>query len=157
RIIPTAEAQLSRRTTDAIVADLVHRLALPTDRAPRAAAYPPRTAVPPPATPSSPYDPRRREAVREGLRGLTGRGRGFLYGAAPAALSALILGEKDFLRVAVLLAILPLLAAWHVGRSRYRLACQRSLDPARVQVGMTARVLLRLENLSNFTTGTLLL
>ncbi|HEX5597970.1 MAG TPA: MoxR family ATPase [Micromonosporaceae bacterium] len=32
RIIPTAEAQLARRTTDAIVADLVHRLALPSDR-----------------------------------------------------------------------------------------------------------------------------
>ena len=32
RIIPTAEAQLGRRTTDAIVADIVHRLPLPTDR-----------------------------------------------------------------------------------------------------------------------------
>src|SRR5262245_49902560 len=32
RIIPTAEAQLSRRTTDAIVADMVHRLPLPVDR-----------------------------------------------------------------------------------------------------------------------------
>jgi MoxR-like ATPase len=32
RIIPTADAQLSRRTTDAIVADLVHRLPLPNDR-----------------------------------------------------------------------------------------------------------------------------
>jgi MoxR-like ATPase len=32
RIIPTADAQLSRRTTDAIVADLVHRLSLPHDR-----------------------------------------------------------------------------------------------------------------------------
>ncbi|MGC9667334.1 AAA family ATPase [Planosporangium sp. 12N6] len=32
RIIPTAEAQLSRRTTDAIVADLVRRLPIPTDR-----------------------------------------------------------------------------------------------------------------------------
>jgi MoxR-like ATPase len=32
RIIPTAEAQLGRRTTDAIVAELVHRLPLPTDR-----------------------------------------------------------------------------------------------------------------------------
>ena len=32
RIIPTAEAQLSRRTTDAIIADLVHRLPLPVDR-----------------------------------------------------------------------------------------------------------------------------
>jgi MoxR-like ATPase len=42
RIIPTAEAQLSRRTTDAIVADLVHRLPLPSDRQ------------------RSPYDTRRR-------------------------------------------------------------------------------------------------
>jgi MoxR-like ATPase len=32
RLIPTAEAQLSRRTTDAVVADLVHRLPLPADR-----------------------------------------------------------------------------------------------------------------------------
>ncbi|HEY0698198.1 MAG TPA: MoxR family ATPase [Micromonospora sp.] len=32
RIIPTADAQLARRTTDAIVAELVHRLPLPQDR-----------------------------------------------------------------------------------------------------------------------------
>ncbi|NUR73502.1 MAG: MoxR family ATPase [Hamadaea sp.] len=32
RIIPTADAQLSRRTTDAIVADLVHRLPVPSER-----------------------------------------------------------------------------------------------------------------------------
>jgi MoxR-like ATPase len=32
RIIPTAEAQMSRRTTDAVVADIVHKLPLPTDR-----------------------------------------------------------------------------------------------------------------------------
>jgi MoxR-like ATPase len=32
RIIPTAEAQLSRRTTDAVVADIVRRLPIPTDR-----------------------------------------------------------------------------------------------------------------------------
>jgi uncharacterized protein (DUF58 family) len=95
--------------------------------------------------------------VREALRGMTGRGRSFLYGAAAAALCALILGEKDFLRVGVLLAALPLMAAAHVGRSRYRLACTRVLEPNRVQVGTTARVLLRLENLSTFTTGTLLL
>jgi MoxR-like ATPase len=42
RIIPTAEAQLGRRTTDLIVADLVHRLPLPADRQ------------------RSPYDTRRR-------------------------------------------------------------------------------------------------
>ncbi len=95
--------------------------------------------------------------MREALRGLTGRGRCFLYGAAAAALCALILGEKDLLRIAILLVVLPLLAAYNVGRSRYRLACTRVLEPSRVQVGMTSRVLLRLENLSGFTTGTLLL
>src|SRR5262249_32331274 len=46
RIIPTAEAQLSRRTTDAVVADLVHRLPLPTDRqrSPYDTPPPPRDA-----------------------------------------------------------------------------------------------------------------
>ena len=42
RVIPTAESQLGRRTTDSIVADLVHRLPLPSDRQ------------------RSPYDTRRR-------------------------------------------------------------------------------------------------
>jgi len=45
RIIPTAEAQLSRRTTDAIVADLVHRLPLPSERQQRS-PYDTRPAQP---------------------------------------------------------------------------------------------------------------
>jgi MoxR-like ATPase len=32
RVIPTADAHLTRRTTDAIIADLVHRLPVPADR-----------------------------------------------------------------------------------------------------------------------------
>ncbi|GLI03175.1 DUF58 domain-containing protein [Phytohabitans aurantiacus] len=95
--------------------------------------------------------------MREALRGLTTRGRSFLAAAAAAALSALILGEKDLLRVAVLLAILPMLAAVYVGRSRYRLACSRSLQPHRAPVGASARVVLRLQNMSRLPTGTLLL
>jgi uncharacterized protein (DUF58 family) len=95
--------------------------------------------------------------VREALRGLTTRGRSFLAAAAAAALSAVILGEKDLLRVAVLLAILPMLAALYVGRSRYRLACSRSLQPHRAPVGASARVVLRLQNMSRLPTGTLLL
>jgi MoxR-like ATPase len=38
RIIPTADAQLAQRTTDAIVAELMHRLPLPHDRS-RSATY----------------------------------------------------------------------------------------------------------------------
>ncbi|MGC5031972.1 DUF58 domain-containing protein [Micromonospora sp. DT229] len=95
--------------------------------------------------------------MRDGLRGLTTRGRSFLAAAVAAAISAGILGEKDLLRVAVLLAVLPLLAAFYVGRSRYKLACHRSLEPHRMPVGANARVVLRLQNMSRLPTGTLLL
>ncbi|BFU46039.1 DUF58 domain-containing protein [Krasilnikovia sp. MM14-A1004] len=95
--------------------------------------------------------------MREALRGLTTRGRSFLAAAAAAAVSAFVLGERDLLRVAVLLAALPLLAAAYVGRSRYKLACTRSLDPGRTPVGTSARVILRLQNLSRLPTGTLML
>jgi uncharacterized protein (DUF58 family) len=53
--------------------------------------------------------------------------------------------------------VLPLLAAWYVGRSRYKLACTRSLEPGRAPVGSSARVILRLQNLSRLPTGTMLL
>jgi MoxR-like ATPase len=52
RIIPTAEAQMGRRTTDSVVADLVHRLPLPLDRAQRS-PYDTR-----PRDPREPYDRR---------------------------------------------------------------------------------------------------
>ncbi|WP_433049488.1 DUF58 domain-containing protein [Dactylosporangium sp. CS-033363] len=95
--------------------------------------------------------------MREALRGLTTRGRSFLAAAAAALIAALILGERDLLRVALLLAALPLLSAAYVGRTRYRLSCSRTLDPHRVQVGASARVILRLQNLSRLPTGTMLL
>jgi uncharacterized protein (DUF58 family) len=95
--------------------------------------------------------------VREALRGLTTRGRCFVAAAVASALASLILGENDLLRVAALLAVLPLLAAGYVGRTRYKLACTRALDPHQAQVGATARVVLRLQNLSRLPTGTLLL
>jgi MoxR-like ATPase len=57
RIIPTAESQLSRRTTDAVVADLVHRMPLPTDR--QRSPYDTRPAQRPAQPPRDPYDRRR--------------------------------------------------------------------------------------------------
>ncbi|RSM69189.1 DUF58 domain-containing protein [Actinoplanes sp. ATCC 53533] len=95
--------------------------------------------------------------MREAMRGLTTRGRSFLAAGSAAGVSAFILGEKDLLRVAILLAMLPLLAAAYVGRSRYKLACTRSLEPGRAPVGSSARVILRLQNMSRLPTGTLLL
>jgi uncharacterized protein (DUF58 family) len=95
--------------------------------------------------------------VREGLRGLTTRGKSFLAAAVAVALVAVVLGEKDLLRLAILLGALPALAAWYVGRTRYKLACGRTLEPHRTPVGASARVILRLQNLSGLPTGTLLL
>ncbi|HEX2772295.1 MAG TPA: MoxR family ATPase [Micromonosporaceae bacterium] len=55
RIIPTADAQLARRTTDAIVADLIHRLPLPGER--RHSPYDTRSHNE--STGRSRYEPRR--------------------------------------------------------------------------------------------------
>jgi MoxR-like ATPase len=46
RVIPTADAQLARRTTDAILSELVHRLPVPHDRGGRS-PYDTRPATPP--------------------------------------------------------------------------------------------------------------
>ncbi|MFC4019522.1 AAA family ATPase [Micromonospora sp. GCM10011542] len=54
RIIPTADAQLARRTTDAIVSELVHRLPLPHDR--QRSPYDTRPAT---GNGRAPYEPRR--------------------------------------------------------------------------------------------------
>ncbi|HEY2669198.1 MAG TPA: DUF58 domain-containing protein [Rugosimonospora sp.] len=95
--------------------------------------------------------------MREGLRGLTTRGKSFLACSVAMAVLSVVFGEKDLLRVAILIAALPLLGAWYVGRTRYKLACTRTLEPHRTPVGATARVVLRLQNLSGLPTGTLLL
>jgi uncharacterized protein (DUF58 family) len=91
--------------------------------------------------------------VREALRGLTTRGRGFLAAGVGAALAALVLGENDLLRVALLLAVLPVASAGAVTLTRFRLACHRTLEPDRVQVGSPAQVLVRLENVSRLANG----
>ncbi|GGK98135.1 membrane protein [Sphaerisporangium melleum] len=91
-----------------------------------------------------------------GLRALTSRGRSFLASGLAALLCAILLGEHDLLRVAVLIITLPLLAALVVARTRYRLSCARRLDPARVEVGADSTVTIRLENVTRLPTGLLL-
>ncbi len=95
--------------------------------------------------------------MRAAMRGLTTRGRSFLAAAAAAALSALVLGEADLLRVAALLAALPLAAAAALALTRYRLSCTRLVQPDRVPAGSPAQVSLRLENLSRLPSGVMLL
>jgi uncharacterized protein (DUF58 family) len=95
--------------------------------------------------------------MRAALSGLTTRGRCLLAAGTAAALCAVVLGERDLLRVACFLLALPLVAAAVVARTRFRLSCARSLGPSRVPVGQPAEVILRLENVSMLPTGLLLL
>ena len=91
------------------------------------------------------------------LRSLTTRGRSLFAAGLTLVLCALVLGQRDLLRVAVFLLVLPLAAVAVVSRTSYRLACTRSLLPHRVEAGRTATVRLRLENVSRLPSGVLLM
>ena len=95
--------------------------------------------------------------MREAIGSLTTRGRAFAAAGLAAAACAIALGQADLLRVGVFLLALPLVAAYSVGRTRYKLASGRRIEPARVETGQDARVVVRLENVSRLPSGLLLL
>ncbi|MFF4300618.1 DUF58 domain-containing protein [Streptomyces sp. NPDC001601] len=95
--------------------------------------------------------------IRTALAGLTTRGRSFLAAGIAAVICAYILGQADLRRVGLLLAVLPLLCAAVLHRTRYRVAGSRRLSPARVPAGSEARVHLRMDNVSRLPTGLLML
>ncbi|MEV4948318.1 DUF58 domain-containing protein [Streptomyces sp. NPDC053755] len=98
-----------------------------------------------------------RGGPRAALSGLTTRGRSFLAAGIAAAACAFVLGQGDLLRVGLLLAVLPLVCAAVLYRTRYQVAGSRRLSPHRVPVGSEARVHLRMENVSRLPTGLLML
>jgi len=65
--------------------------------------------------------------MREALSGLTVRGRAFVAAGVTAIVCAIVLGQPSLSRVGVLVLALPLVSAFFIGRSRYRLALVRSL------------------------------
>ncbi|MEU8959815.1 DUF58 domain-containing protein [Streptomyces sp. NPDC048518] len=95
--------------------------------------------------------------LRTALAGLTTRGRSFLAAGVAAAICAYVLGQGDLLRVGLLLAVLPLVCATVLFRTRYRVAGSRRLSPARVPAASEARVHLRMDNISRLPTGLLML
>ncbi len=95
--------------------------------------------------------------MREALAGLTVRGRAFLAAGVTAIVCALVLGQPTLARVGVLAAALPLVTAYFIGRSRYRLALVRTVTPQLVAAGQPARVQLTLTNEGRTPTGVLLL
>jgi uncharacterized protein (DUF58 family) len=95
--------------------------------------------------------------VRDALASLTTRGRAFLAAGGTAFACAVVLGYPELVRVGALLAAVPLVAAWFLGRSRYRLGLVRTVSPAMVAAGQQARVTLELTNDGRVPTGLLLL
>ncbi|MFI2757282.1 DUF58 domain-containing protein [Streptomyces echinatus] len=95
--------------------------------------------------------------VRTALAGLTTRGRSFFAAGIAAAVCSFVLGQSELLRVGLLLAVLPLVCAAVLYRTRYRVAASRHLSPARVPAGSEARVHLRMDNVSRLPTGLLML
>ncbi|HUW15637.1 MAG TPA: DUF58 domain-containing protein [Actinomycetes bacterium] len=94
--------------------------------------------------------------MRAAMAGLTTRGRALLAAGITASLMALVSGQRDILRVGILVALLPLLAALSVARTRFRLSCRRMVRPSRVPAGEEGEVTLKLENVASLPTGLLL-
>lgn len=84
--------------------------------------------------------------MREALSALTTRGRAFLAAGFTITLCAVVLGFDALLRVGILAVSLPLLAAFVVGRARYRLSARRAVYPQRVAPGQPATVTLAMAN-----------
>ncbi|MBA2560262.1 MAG: DUF58 domain-containing protein, partial [Propionibacteriales bacterium] len=95
--------------------------------------------------------------MRSAVSTLTTRGRAFLSAGVASAACAILLGQRDLLRVGLLLLALPLITTLMANRSRYLLSCTREITPPRVQVDSPATVSLTVENRGRVPTGLMLL
>lgn len=91
-----------------------------------------------------------------GQSGLTTRGRCLLAAGVAAALCALLLSERDLLRVAAFVVALPVLAAMTAGRARLGLSAQRRVA-SRIPVGEPAMVELAVSSQGRLPAGGLLI
>ncbi|WP_300010771.1 DUF58 domain-containing protein [Pseudonocardia sp.] len=76
--------------------------------------------------------------------GLTTRGRCLLAAGAATAVSALVLDERDLIRVGAFVALLPLLALLLAARIRRSVRAERRLGPERVPADAEVTVRLRI-------------
>ncbi|HEX7739830.1 MAG TPA: DUF58 domain-containing protein [Marmoricola sp.] len=84
--------------------------------------------------------------MREALRSLTARGRGFLAAGVTAAVCGFLLGERDLVGIGVLAAAVPLATAAWVSLSRHDLSVARTLSAPQVEVGASVTVRVEIEN-----------
>jgi uncharacterized protein (DUF58 family) len=79
-----------------------------------------------------------------------------LAGGVTALFCGLALGERDLVRIGLLVSLLPLVTAAWVARAGHRLGLVRTTSARQVEVGQTAQVHLELTNLGT-TTSVLLI
>lgn len=90
-----------------------------------------------------------------GFRGLTTRGRCLLAGGLAAIVCAIVLDERDLLRVGIFAALLPIVGML-VGMSRrVRLAAEHLVTPLRLDTGTRGMVSLSLTNNGSVRSSTL--
>ena len=89
-------------------------------------------------------------------RDLTTRGRCLLAAGLAAALCALLLNERDLLRIAAFVMALPLLAGLFVARSQVGLRAARDLVPARIAADGSGEVHLAVHSGRRLGVGVLL-
>ena len=70
---------------------------------------------------------------------LTVRGRLFAVAGLATLLVAVVAGQRDLMRLALLLLLLPVVAGILVSRARLKLSCERSVEPAQVTLGSPMR------------------
>jgi uncharacterized protein (DUF58 family) len=80
------------------------------------------------------------------MRGLTTRGRCLLAGGIAAAICALLLDERDLLRVGIFAAILPMLAMLAGSVRSVRLTADHLVTPSRLAAGSLGQVRLTVAN-----------
>src|SRR5215216_4834651 len=95
--------------------------------------------------------------MRKAWRLLTARGRFFVLGGLAVVIGAMAAGQRDVMRIGLLLLLLPVIAAILVARARLRLSCERLVEPAQVQLGSPMRGQISLGQDGRLPAGILLL
>lgn len=94
---------------------------------------------------------------RPAVGGLTGRGIGVLAAGLLVVVAGWWLGQPPLIASGALGALLPVVGALGVRRTRVLLGSSRMVDHSRLPLGETADVVLTVENSSRWSTGALLL
>jgi uncharacterized protein (DUF58 family) len=70
---------------------------------------------------------------------LTARGKFFLIGGLVVVLASMAAGQRDVMRLGLLLMCLPVVAGLLVTRARLAMSCERSIEPGQVPLGSPIR------------------